>query len=142
MLLPQERAVIYFITCCTHSRQKCLDSQQAHEAILTAWQRLPNWLVGRYTIMPDHLHFFALPFSREANLSNFMQAFRALVTRQLRPANFPYPLWQREFFDHILRSGENYEEKWNYVWLNPVRHQLVAEPGDWPYSGEINRLAL
>jgi putative transposase len=92
--------------------------------------------------MPDHVHFFASPIDRESDLSKFMQAFRSLVTRQLRPLGFPYPLWQREFFDHLLRSDESYETKWQYVWRNPVRHGLVKQVEDWPFCGEICRLEL
>jgi hypothetical protein len=46
------------------------------------------------------------------------------------------PIWQRGFFDHVLRSDESYAEKWNYVRANPVRAGLVNDP-DWPYAGEI-----
>ena len=49
--------------------------------------------------------------------------------------------WQDGFFDHLLRSGESYAEKWNYVRMNPVRAGLVARPEDWPYSGEIEKLS-
>jgi hypothetical protein len=46
-------------------------------------------------------------------------------------------VWQRGFFDHILRSEESYRQKWNYVRDNPVRAGLVANANDWPYAGEI-----
>jgi len=92
--------------------------------------------------MPDHVHFFASPNQRDADLSKFVQAFRSLVTRQLRPLGFPYPLWQREFFDRLLRSGESYETKWQYVLLNAVRHGLVKRAEDWPFCGEIHQLEL
>lgn len=46
--------------------------------------------------------------------------------------------WQPGFFDHLLRNNENYAEKWDYVWRNPVRAGLVAKPEDWPYQGEIH----
>ena len=140
--LPDEKSVIYFITCCTANRQPCLANNDAHTAIRDAWSRLPDWQVGRYVIMPDHVHFFASPTDREADLSKFMRAFRSLVTRQLRLLGFPYPLWQREFFDHLLRGGESYETKWQYVWQNPVRHGLVKHAEDWPFRGEIHRLEL
>ena len=52
------------------------------------------------------------------------------------------PLWQREFFDHMLRSSESYSEKWNYVFENPVRARLVMRADDWPYAGEIESLML
>jgi len=44
-------------------------------------------------------------------------------------------LWQREFFDHVLRSDEGYAEKWDYVRENPVRAGLVRSPNEWPYFG-------
>ena len=49
-------------------------------------------------------------------------------------------IWQRGFFDHLLRSAESYGQKWNYVRENPVRAGLVAQPEDWPYAGEIVRI--
>ncbi|MGD0650317.1 MAG: transposase [Verrucomicrobiia bacterium] len=139
---PPDRAVIYFITCCTAQRVHCLACDQANESILAAWRRIENWKVGRYVVMPDHVHFFISPLEREANLSKYIQAFRSLVTRQLRPLGYPYPLWQSEFFDHLLRSDESYEQKWHYVLNNPVRAGLVRRWEDWPYAGELHPLPL
>jgi hypothetical protein len=48
--------------------------------------------------------------------------------------------WQREFFDHLLRTPESYERKWRYVLENPVRAGLVVKSEDWPYAGEIDAL--
>ena len=47
------------------------------------------------------------------------------------------PIWQRRFFDHVLRSEESYAQKWEYVRDNPVRAGLVTDADDWPYAGEI-----
>lgn len=47
------------------------------------------------------------------------------------------PIWQRGFFDHVLRSDESYAQKWNYVRQNPVRPGLVKNADDWPFSGEL-----
>jgi len=41
--------------------------------------------------------------------------------------------WQRDFFDHRLRSWESAEEKGAYIRANPVRAGLVEEGGAWPY---------
>jgi len=51
-------------------------------------------------------------------------------------------IWQREFFDHVLRSIESYEQKWEYVWRNPVRAGLVVQAEDWCYQGEIHCLGF
>ncbi len=48
--------------------------------------------------------------------------------------------WQEGFFDHVLRGGESYGEKWEYVRMNPVRAGLTVRPEDWPYAGEIEAL--
>jgi len=47
------------------------------------------------------------------------------------------PHWQKGFFDHLIRHGESYSEKWEYVRQNPVRAGLVGTPEDWPWQGEI-----
>jgi hypothetical protein len=54
----------------------------------------------------------------------------------------PGPIWQRQFFDHLLRSPQSYGDKWTYVRENPVRARLVAKAEDWPYAGEIEALEL
>ena len=51
-------------------------------------------------------------------------------------------MWQREFFDHVLRSSESYSEKWNYVRENPVRAGLAASADEWPYLGTIEELRV
>ena len=58
------------------------------------------------------------------------------LAKQIAPAG-TLPIWQRGFFDHILRSDESYGDKWNYVLENPARAGLVTKADDWPYSGEI-----
>jgi len=46
-------------------------------------------------------------------------------------------LWQPGFFDHVLRSDESYDGKWNYVRENPVRAGLVRAPADYPFWGSF-----
>jgi hypothetical protein len=64
------------------------------------------------------------------------------TTRQIVAASVGLrsPLWQPEFFDHIIRSADSYSEKWAYVQANPVRAGLVTTSEAWPYSGEITCL--
>ena len=60
------------------------------------------------------------------------------LSKQLRRQAIPPPHWQKGFFDHVIRTGKSYSEKWNYVILNPVRAGLSKSPSEWPYQGEIN----
>ncbi len=42
--------------------------------------------------------------------------------------------WQRDFFDHRLRNDESWEQKADYIRLNPVRAGLIADPQDWKFA--------
>jgi REP element-mobilizing transposase RayT len=88
--------------------------------------------------MPDHVHFFATPCREEAmSLSEFIKNWKRWTRHEIREKEGPAFRWQPEFFDHVLRSGESYAGKWEYVRMNPVRAGLVSDPDDWPYQGEV-----
>ncbi len=46
--------------------------------------------------------------------------------------------WQRDYFDHRLRSDESHEEKSHYIRQNPVRKGLVTNPEEWKFVWEPN----
>jgi REP element-mobilizing transposase RayT len=129
---------VFFITFCTHQRRKLLASDAMHKAFITFATKAcsdHNIAVGRYVIMPDHFHLFVRgpdDFQLGLWVGMLKQALAKHVTLTTTS-----PIWQRGFFDHLLRSDENYSQKWNYVWENPVRAGLVTKADDWPYSGEI-----
>lgn len=127
-----------------------------------------GWRVGRYVLMPDHAHFFCWPRAvvvagvcdpgspgdaaarttglKEAgynatSLSMFVGKWKEWTAKYAnRRHGVSMPLWQAEFFDHLLRSWESYESKWNYVRENPLRAGLTTNVDDWPYQGEIHQL--
>jgi len=102
---------------------------------------LYGWLVGRYVIMPDHVHFFCMPQRDNCGLSIFVGRWKEWTAKYARRRlAVEMPLWQPEFFDHVLRSSESYEEKWDYVRQNPVRADLVLARDEWPYQGELNEI--
>jgi len=94
--------------------------------------------VGRHVLMPDHLHLFVSV--DEISLSNWVKSLKNALSKSLRGLGCEAPHWQKGFFDHLLRSGESYSQKWDYVRANPVRVGLAAIPEDWPYAGEIHNL--
>ena len=107
-----------------------------------------GWAVGRYVIMPDHVHFFCRAELDAKSLSDFVGNWKSWTNRAInalgRPRSAPAAttLWQRKFFDHVVRSNESYAEKWNYVQENPFRAGLVKSADHWSYSGEIEILML
>jgi REP element-mobilizing transposase RayT len=99
-----------------------------------------RWRVGQYVVMPDHIHFLCAPRDRDGSLSAFVGWYKAWVTREAWRLGVQGRLWQPEFFDHLLRSALLYQQKWEYVRLNPVRAGLVQAPDEWPYSGQVDAL--
>ena len=87
--------------------------------------------------MPDHLHAFVGLDDQKIELAEWMKSLKNSLSKALRFDGIPAPHWQKDFFDHVLRSQESYEEKWHYVRENPVRAGLVKRWQDWPFGGEI-----
>src|SRR5580765_2551560 len=90
--------------------------------------------------MPDHCHLFLACDDERITLSNWAKSFKNSLSRAWRERQVPAPHWQKGIFDHLLRSDESAEEKWNYVRENPVRAGLVVRAEDWQFAGEIFRL--
>ena len=129
----------YFVTFNTYERQTILARPEVHEAFCTFCSRARNHgiAVGRYVIMPDHVHLFvAFPIAG-IPLPDWVQSLRSVIGKQLLRLQIYKPHWQEGFFDHLLRTQESYAEKWEYVRMNPVRAKLCERPEDWPYQGEI-----
>jgi len=108
--------------------------------IRRAWSRADSWRVGRWLIMPDHVHLFCAPATIPPEpLRKWIAFWKSESSRAwTRPAE--HPIWQRDFWDKQLRNGESYRAKWLYVCQNPVRAGLVSREEDWPFQGEENVL--
>jgi putative transposase len=96
--------------------------------------------VGRYVILPDHVHLFAAFPIDGITLRSWIQLLRTVIGKTLLRVGIQKPHWQEGFFDHLLRSYESYSQKWEYVRMNPVRAKLCENPKAWPYQGEIVRI--
>jgi putative transposase len=131
-------SVIIFVTVCTQDRKPFLARQDIHELLRSVWSVASHWLVGRYVLMPDHIHFFCAPSGYDYQpLAKWVQFWKSLAS-QMWPRPEEQPIWQKSFWDTQLRRGERFGEKWEYVRQNPVRKRLVVCPEDWPYQGEMN----
>jgi putative transposase len=133
---------LYFVTLCTHQRQRILDNRELlyvfTEFVQSSFAR-HNIAVGRFVIMPDHIHLF-IRGPHDFRLGSWVGLLKQTLSMHLMKQGLQLPVWQRGFFDHVLRSSESYSEKWAYVYQNPVRKGLVENPSDWPYAGEIIRV--
>jgi len=126
---------VYFVTFCTRDRQQIPDIAKAQTALEAYAQRGMKEFgsaLGRYVIMPNHIHLF-VSGDTDFVLSKWVAGLKRVISKGL---GIRGEFWQPTFFDHLLRNDESYSEKWEYVCQNPVRAGLVKASENWPYQGE------
>ena len=70
---------------------------------------------------------------------NFSRRFaKATVSPDIRPESRTkkreQTVWQRRFWEHAIRDQRDLDRHVDYIHFNPVRHGLVSNPEDWPFS--------
>ena len=128
---------IVWLTVCTKDRHPWLNNHTAHAHLIQVWRSADAWIVGRYILMPDHLHLFCAPRDLNFMLNAWVKYWKSQFTKTAKQPDWK---WQVGHWDTRLRRHESYSEKWVYAMQNPVRSGLVAKSEDWPFQGELNVL--
>ena len=89
-----------------------------------------------YCFMPDHLHTVIRGRSDAARPSRAFMAFKH-VSGYLMGSRGLEARWQKSYYDHIVRQGEDLHVQMWYVAMNPVRKALAASPYAFPGVGAI-----
>jgi putative transposase len=99
--------------------------------------------IAAIVILPDHLHaIWTLPpddadFSLRWRLikSRFAKALpKQEWLSPVRSARNERGIWQRRFWEHLVRNEADYARHVEYCYINPVKHGLVTRVQDWPHS--------
>jgi putative transposase len=88
-----------------------------------------RWYVWLILLMPDHAHMIA-SFPPDKAMSRVIGDWKRYQTR-MRGL-----VWQENYFDHRLRSDEEFLEKAHYIRMNPVRAGLCRTPEEWVWIRE------
>ena len=140
----------YFITICTHNR-KCMLSQivgaihESPETVLTEYGKIVDEIIknvsercevtiDRYIIMPNHVHLLVIitdseelrairesPLRGRSVISKAIGYIKMNASKEIHTRFGKINLWQRGFYDHIIRGKEDYEEHLKYIAENPMR---------------------
>ena len=107
-----------------------------------------------YVVMPNHVHVLMVPTVSAANslflsdeladsnspLTSIMHSLKSYTANEANKImNREGRFWQRESYDHWVRSHEELVRIAEYIAQNPVRAKLVSDPCDWPYCSVYDR---
>ena len=148
----------YFVTICVHKRKHlfgeivfdgplvgahlCVRPNRA-DLLITKWlKEMENKYSGVFIdticIMPDHVHFIVLKTGAHAGapLQEMIKWFKTQTTNDyikgVKNGQFPAfdkHLWQRGYFEHVIRNDIDFYEKRKYISENPIRWAVKAKNG-------------
>lgn len=126
----------YFVTCATEHRNQHFKDKAIVDSLLPILRETSErfgFSIYAYCFMPDHLHLLVVG-KDDSPLHGFMKLFKqqsSFVFRKVYGAS----LWQKSYYDHILRNEEALSDVALYIFNNPVRKGLVASYQDYPFLG-------
>jgi putative transposase len=133
-----------FITGVTRNRLPYLKSDQN---IQLYWETLkhvqeiyPSNLLA-FVILPDHFHWLMRMQESGENFSKVLHSFKRNFTLNFKKAHnitTQLSLWQRGYWDHIIRDEFDLRKHFDYIHWNPVKHNLVDCPEDCPHSSYMH----
>ncbi|HXH69880.1 MAG TPA: transposase, partial [Pyrinomonadaceae bacterium] len=127
-----------FVTIVTEHRQTFFNDERIAEAaveVLLNLREKYKFNLYSYCLMPDHFHALIGIGDSEMSLSRICGDFKSLSTRAFWQF-YDDKLWQRQFFDHVIRNEQDFLETVEYIRENPVKAKLAADWKDWKYAGE------
>ena len=111
-------------------------------AVATVRERHP-FHIDAMVVLPDHVHaVWTLP-DGDCDFSRRWYLVKVAFTRAVVRSSTPVPrggrlgerrLWQRRFWEHLIRDDDDFARHVDYCHVNPMKHGRVARVGDWPYS--------
>ena len=135
---------IYFATLCCFAGRSVFKPPARCSWLLELLSKeatSTHFSVHAYCLMPDHLHFLAQGLHAGADFLHFLKSFKVKTSRGYSQEQ-GQALWQRRFFDHVLRPSDPLESFAWYIWLNPVRRGLASTPEKYPYSGSFSGMKM
>ena len=131
----------YFVTICAYQRLPIFERASAKDQIESIWNAIPQHFDGvitdEFVVMPNHVHGIvvitrdvgaqhAAPLRglvvQSGSLSAIVRAFKSAVTREMRLQGLwdDRPLWQRNYYERIIRNDDELERIRHYIKMNPV----------------------
>lgn len=128
--------IVSFTACVKHKNKIFINDNlfNEFEDILITELKYNNCSSYVYLFMPDHLHLIICGEDAHANVKICMDRFKQ-KTGFWMSQHLGKSFWQKDYYDHILRSSENLTINIKYILNNPVRAGIVNYWKQYPYKG-------
>jgi len=138
----------YFITICSYKKTKyfvkCDIAKIIIDDLLFRCNNINQINLYCYCLMPDHLHLLlSLNRSYSKSLKDWIANFKRYTSRKIHTKmKIQSGIWQRGFYEHIIRKHESLIQKAKYILGNPVRKGLSKDWESYKYSGFVKQLPM
>lgn len=118
----------YFLTICTHGRKCIFGTPNRPNRIGTIVKgcienigmRYPQVRVDKYVVMPNHIHIILVLEGKDPpSVPHIVSQFKGAASKQIRHIYPGLEVWQRSYYDHVIRNQHSYEQIWLYIEGNP-----------------------
>ena len=122
----------YFVTVCAHHKQCVFGAagepngicQMAAQGIEAIPEHFSGVVVDEYVIMPNHVHMILILPQGKYNLSSVVGSYKSYVSKMFHMEHPEKQLWQRSFYDHVIRDEAACAEIKRYIRENPLKWEL------------------
>ena len=99
--------------------------------------------IDAWVVLPEHMHMMLTLPPDDSDFSSRIRAIKIRFNRAIpaterrsetRINNGERGIWQRRFWEHLIRDERDFETHFDYVHYNPVKHGHVTRVADWPHS--------
>ena len=131
----------YFLTFCTHDREAMFVERRMVDLVcdqLLISSKEHDIAVDVYCVMEDHVHLLVRGINEESDLRAFMHHLKQHSGWSFK-RDRRRRLWQKGYYDHVLRDEEGTASVLAYIVNNPVRHGLTDTADQYPYWGSFTQ---
>ena len=138
----------FFFTLVTEKRRAIFNDERNVDTLRAAFAKIKAqrpFDIDAIVIMPDHLHcIWTLP-PHDLDFATRWRLIKTWFTKHCDPSLRAPPnkarqnkqeqaIWQHRYWEHALRDEADFESHVDYIHYNPVKHQHVTAPREWPHS--------
>jgi putative transposase len=123
----------YFFTVVTKNRIPILVDEKVRDCLRKSIRKTRHnypFDIIAWVLLPDHLHtLWTLP-QGDSDFAVRWMLIKSRVTKALSMES----IWQRRYWEHLIRDEDDLKQHFDYIHFNPVKHELVEKPQDWLWS--------